>query len=134
VRALAILGVIAYHLGMGRASGGYLGVVLFFVLSGFLVTSLLLEAKSSSGAHRAQCMLVEPGPTLGLPGQGGSGSLSARRPPPSLFARTNPGTVIAEMDPDVRGLGEFASPLAPGIGGVDIHHRLSRAGRKTRLA
>src|ERR1700681_3771388 len=43
LRALAILGVIAYHLGYRWASGGYLGVDLFFVLSGFLITSLLVE-------------------------------------------------------------------------------------------
>ena len=43
VRGIAILGVIAYHLGLGWASGGYLGVDLFFVLSGFLITSLLVE-------------------------------------------------------------------------------------------
>jgi len=52
VRALAILGVIAYHLGFGWASGGYLGVDLFFVLSGFLITSLLLEERSVSGRIR----------------------------------------------------------------------------------
>ena len=43
LRALAITGVIAYHLGYGWASGGYLGVDLFFVLSGFLITTLLVE-------------------------------------------------------------------------------------------
>src|SRR6185437_11643921 len=43
LRAFAVAGVLAYHLGFGWASGGYLGVDLFFVLSGFLVTSLLLE-------------------------------------------------------------------------------------------
>jgi len=43
LRALAVSGVVAYHLGMGWMSGGYLGVDLFFVLSGFLITSLLLE-------------------------------------------------------------------------------------------
>jgi peptidoglycan/LPS O-acetylase OafA/YrhL len=52
LRAFAILGVIAYHLGFGWASGGYLGVDLFFVLSGFLITSLLLEERCSSARIR----------------------------------------------------------------------------------
>lgn len=42
VRGIAVLGVIAYHLGFGWASGGLLGVEVFFVLSGYLITDLLV--------------------------------------------------------------------------------------------
>jgi peptidoglycan/LPS O-acetylase OafA/YrhL len=43
LRGVAVAAVVAYHLQLGWASGGYLGVDLFFVLSGFLITTLLLE-------------------------------------------------------------------------------------------
>ena len=43
LRAMAVIAVVAYHLEAPWARGGYLGVDLFFVLSGFLITSLLLE-------------------------------------------------------------------------------------------
>jgi len=43
LRGVAVIGVVAYHLQIGWARGGYLGVDLFFVLSGFLITTLLLE-------------------------------------------------------------------------------------------
>ncbi len=49
LRGIAVLGVMAYHLQLGWASGGYLGVDLFFVLSGFLITTLLLEEWTRSG-------------------------------------------------------------------------------------
>src|SRR6476659_7482735 len=42
LRAVAVLAVIAYHLGFGWARGGFLGVDAFFVLSGYLITSLLV--------------------------------------------------------------------------------------------
>ena len=49
IRALAVLSVVAYHFGWSWIRGGFLGVDLFFVLSGFLITSLLLEEQIESG-------------------------------------------------------------------------------------
>jgi peptidoglycan/LPS O-acetylase OafA/YrhL len=42
LRALAVIAVITYHLGLGFAGGGLLGVAVFFTLSGYLITDLLL--------------------------------------------------------------------------------------------
>lgn len=42
LRAFAVLAVIAYHMHLPWAPGGLLGVTVFFVLSGYLITSLLL--------------------------------------------------------------------------------------------
>jgi peptidoglycan/LPS O-acetylase OafA/YrhL len=42
IRAVAVLGVLLYHGGAPLSTGGFLGVNMFFVLSGFLITSLLL--------------------------------------------------------------------------------------------
>ncbi len=49
VRAFAVLAVLAYHGGQTWAAGGFLGVDAFFVLSGFLITSLLLAERRQSG-------------------------------------------------------------------------------------
>ncbi len=42
LRALAVVGVLLYHADAGLLPGGFLGVEVFFVLSGYLITSLLL--------------------------------------------------------------------------------------------
>jgi peptidoglycan/LPS O-acetylase OafA/YrhL len=49
LRAIAVLAVIAYHLGIGWMPGGLLGVGVFFTLSGYLITDLLLAQVDSGG-------------------------------------------------------------------------------------
>ncbi len=43
LRALAVVPVVLYHAGLESFSGGYVGVDVFFVISGFLITSLIVE-------------------------------------------------------------------------------------------
>lgn len=49
VRALAILAVVFFHCRAPWGDGGFIGVDVFFVLSGFLITSLLMEAHRRGG-------------------------------------------------------------------------------------
>jgi peptidoglycan/LPS O-acetylase OafA/YrhL len=52
LRALAVLAVFFYHAGVGWMPGGFLGVDLFFVISGYLITSLLLSEYRQGGHIR----------------------------------------------------------------------------------
>jgi peptidoglycan/LPS O-acetylase OafA/YrhL len=49
MRAVAVLLVVAYHAGLPFITGGYVGVDVFFVLSGFLITGLLVDELGRSG-------------------------------------------------------------------------------------
>jgi peptidoglycan/LPS O-acetylase OafA/YrhL len=49
VRALAVFAVLAFHLGVPAAPGGFLGVDVFFVLSGYLITDLLAARRDRLG-------------------------------------------------------------------------------------
>ncbi len=50
LRAIAVLLVLVYHLWPGALPGGYVGVDVFFVISGYLITSLLLKDLATSGS------------------------------------------------------------------------------------
>ncbi|HEX3688351.1 MAG TPA: acyltransferase family protein [Solirubrobacteraceae bacterium] len=95
LRALAVVAVLLYHGGVAWSGGGFLGVEMFFVLSGFLITSLLVAEFGESGrialrafwARRARRLLPAlfalvaaigvyyalAGPTKAIPGLQGDG-------------------------------------------------------------
>ncbi|HWI97249.1 MAG TPA: acyltransferase family protein [Solirubrobacterales bacterium] len=52
LRAIAVLAVFLYHAGVGWMPGGFLGVDVFFVISGYLITSLLLSEQRRTGRVR----------------------------------------------------------------------------------
>ena len=52
LRALAVYLVVLFHAGISSFSGGYIGVDVFFVLSGYLVTSLLMRDLDGGGTVR----------------------------------------------------------------------------------
>ena len=49
LRAIAVISVMLYHLGFKWIPGGFLGVDLFFVISGYVITRLLLDSIQRSG-------------------------------------------------------------------------------------
>ncbi len=49
LRAVAVLAVVAFHVGLPGTSGGFVGVDVFFVISGFLITGLLAKEVALTG-------------------------------------------------------------------------------------
>jgi peptidoglycan/LPS O-acetylase OafA/YrhL len=88
LRAVAVGAVLLYHAGVGAAGGGFLGVDLFLVLSGYLITTLLLLEHDSTGR-------------IDLPA---FWARRARRLLPALFAAV---AAVAVVAPFVLSRGQF---------------------------
>jgi peptidoglycan/LPS O-acetylase OafA/YrhL len=50
LRAVAVLAVVLFHAGVPGLDGGFVGVDVFFVVSGFLITGLLWRELAGTGA------------------------------------------------------------------------------------
>src|SRR5215210_5235672 len=50
LRGLAILLVVAYHAGVSALAGGFVGVDVFFVLSGYFMTRILVQEYGTTGS------------------------------------------------------------------------------------
>ena len=70
LRAVAVLLVVLFHAGSSVVSGGYVGVDVFFVISGFVITGVLLRDRTSSGRtsvltfYGRRCRRIIPAATL----------------------------------------------------------------------
>ena len=49
LRAIAVVAVLLYHFGVPGLDGGFVGVDVFFVISGYLITSLLIDERETKG-------------------------------------------------------------------------------------
>ena len=54
LRAVAVGAVLLYHAGVPFAPGGYVGVDVFFVISGYLITGLLLRELEKTGTSHSR--------------------------------------------------------------------------------
>ena len=105
LRALAVTAVILYHLGINWIPGGFLGVDLFFVISGYVITRLLLDSILSKGALDLREFYL---------------ARVRRLLPPVLFMLTGTTFLIAAWKPDA--IHRFLSDLPYVLTGSENWH------------
>ncbi len=70
LRAVAVLLVVLFHSGVSGVSGGFVGVDVFFVISGFVITGVLLRERAATGGtsvlsfYGRRCRRIIPAATL----------------------------------------------------------------------
>lgn len=105
LRAIAVTAVVLYHLGLSWIPGGFLGVDLFFVISGYVITRLLLDSIMSKTALDLREFY----------------SARVRRlAPPLLFLLAGTTLIIALWKPD--GIHRFLSDLPYVVTGSENWH------------
>lgn len=108
LRAFAVLGVMAYHGGITWTRGGFLGVDAFFVISGYLITSLLVNEWGEHGTVRLRSFWAR----------------RARRLLPALFLVIGAVAIYAGVAAPTDTLGQLRSDALATIGYVANWHQI----------
>lgn len=118
LRAIAVLSVVAFHMHSGWLPGGFVGVDIFFVISGFLITGILLrelerERMSIAGFYYRRIRRIFPALFVMLAIVLGAGALIMAPPDFAELARTAVSTVFFVSNFDFYTLsGYFDGPAA----------------------
>ena len=114
LRAVAVIAVVLYHYGASSLPGGFVGVDIFFVISGFLITGILRNQVTGGGLSLAEFY-----------------ERRIRRIVPALLvviAATIVGGWIFLMPGDYAALGESATYASVGAGNLYFFSGRSRRG------
>lgn len=95
LRGLAVAVVVAFHLGLGGVTGGYLGVSMFFTLSGVLIGSVILNEITFTGAFSLRRFWVRRARRLLPPALVTLAAISVARPMTATLDATSGPDVVA---------------------------------------
>lgn len=112
VRGLAVLGVLLFHGGVSAVKGGFLGVDAFFVLSGFLITGLLLREWETAGRLSLTSFWTR----------------RVRRLLPALLLLVTSLVIAGRLDPSLRRTPGLAGDMASTLGYVANWHLIATGG------